>query len=241
MNDYELRKQEKLEMERTAKRKKVVRQTALWFSVIAGIGLVIWGMIYFVSREKPVLTNDSAAIENIIFADDIVKGNKDAKVILIEYSDFQCSACAFYYPIVEKLSEEFGDKLAIVYRHFPLPNHQHAKPMAYATEAAGRQGKFWEMHDMIFDNQKEWAAQSVMKGEKTIEEYAKSLELNIEQFEKDFESKEIKEKVEKHYRGGVKADVTYTPTFFLNGEKIQNPRNYEEFRNIINQAISNNP
>ena len=239
MNNYELHKQEKLAKERITKRKKVIRQITLWFSIVAGIGFVIGGMIYFVSRQGSAPTNGQAVIESTIVSDDIVKGNKDAKTVLIEYSDFQCPACAFYYPVLRRLSEEFGDKLAIVYRHFPLPNHQHAKPMAYAAEAAGFQGKFWEMHDMIFDNQKKWATQS--RARDTVVEYAKLLGLNIEQFKKDFDSKEIKQKVEKHYRDGVKAGINSTPTFFLNGKKISNPRNYDEFRNIITQVINEDP
>jgi protein-disulfide isomerase len=77
---------------------------------------------------------------------------------LIEYSDFQCPACGFYFPLLKKLEEEFGENIAIVYRHFPLSSvHPNAKFAAYAAEAAGKQGKFWEMHDLIFTNQSEWS------------------------------------------------------------------------------------
>ena len=163
------------------RRKKVIRQIASWFSVIAGIGLIVGGMIYLISRQGPSSPGGPVAIEITIASDDWVKGNKDAKVVLIEYSDFQCPACALYYPVLNKFSEEFGDRLAIVYRHFPLPQHQHAKSMAYAAEAAGKQGKFWEMHDMIFDNQRSWTNQRNVKD--TVLGYAKTLGLNIEQFE----------------------------------------------------------
>ena len=237
MNNYESHRQEKLAKEHIARKKRFIYQIALWLSIIVGIGLIVGGMIYFVSRQNPALINSSATIESAFASDDWIKGNKDAKTILIEYSDFQCPACAFYYPLLKKISEEFGDNLAIVYRHFPLPNHQGAKPMAYAAEAAGKQGKFWEMHDMIFDNQSKWVAQSQSKIKDIAVEYAKSLELNIEQFEKDFGSKEIEQKVEGHYRDGIKAGINSTPTFFLNGQMLQSPRNYDELRNIIIQAI----
>lgn len=248
MNTYELHKAEKIARERGARRNKVICQTALWFSLVVGIGLVVGGVIYLVSRQQSAPTTGPTEIESAIFQDDWFKGTKEAKTVLIEYSDFQCPACAFYYPVLNKLLEEFDDRLAIVYRHFPLPNHQHAKPMAYAAEAAGKQGKFWEMHNMIFDNQKKWANQSRVKN--TALEYAKSLGLNLEQFEKDFSAQggsvsggeeKIKQKVERHYREGVKAGINSTPTFFLNGQMLSNPRNYEEFRGVIIQAANVNP
>lgn len=239
-SDYELHKQKKLEEKRLTKKKRVARQTLFWLPIFLGIAATVGGMVYFVSREKPIATNNltATAIENIIAPDDQIKGGQDAKAVLVEYSDFQCPACGFYYPVVKSLSEEFGNNLAIVYRHFPLPQHQHAKLMASAAEAAGKQGKFWEMHDMIFDNQKNWVNLRNVKD--IILGYAESLELNIGQFKEALESKEIQQKVEKHYRDGVRASINSTPTFFLNGKKISNPRNYDEFRNIIFQAIDEN-
>ncbi len=89
---------------------------------------------------------------------DWVRGDKTSKVVVTEYSDFQCPACGAYYPMVEQINKELGDKIAFVYRHFPLVNiHQFAEPMARAAEAAGKQGKFWEMYSLIFTNQSKWA------------------------------------------------------------------------------------
>jgi len=239
LTDYELHKQKKLEEGRLAKRKKIARQALLWFPILSGITIIVWGMIYLVSREKPALTNDSAPIEGAIASialDDQIKGNKDAKAVLVEYSDFQCPACGFYYPILKSLSEEFGDDLAIVYRHFPLPQHKHAKLMAYAAEAAGKQEKFWEMHDLIFDSQKKWTNQR--NAEDTVLGYAELLGFDVERFEKNLELQEILEKVDKNYQDGVRAGINSTPTFFLNGEKISNPGSYDEFRNLIINAIN---
>lgn len=90
---------------------------------------------------------------------DNVKGSREAKAVLIEYSDFQCPACQVYYPVVKQLTEELGNEILVVYRHFPLTTiHPNALPAAKAAEAAGKQGKFWEMHDMLFDKQSEWSA-----------------------------------------------------------------------------------
>jgi protein-disulfide isomerase len=231
-----LRQQEKMKVERQRKIKRLYRHIILWLFVALIVGGGIFGMVKLASREggeTGPLTVDAISPE------DWVKSNKEAKVVLIEYSDLQCPACAFYYPVLKKLLEEFGDKLAIAYRHFPLVSiHPNAKPAAYAAEAAGRQGKFWEMHDLIFDNQNEW------KDKRNVEEifisYAQKLNLNIDQFKTDFNSKEIKEKVDGAYRNAIKLGLNSTPTFFLNGKKITNPRNYEDFKNLILQTINAN-
>ena len=233
----ELRRQEKMKEQQQRKSKRIYRHIALWFLVALVVGGGVFGMIKLASRppqdKGPVITVDA------ITPEDWVKGARDAKVVLIEYSDFQCPACAFYYPLLKKFAEEFGSELAIAYRHFPLPTHQNAKSAAYAAEAAGQQGKFWEMHNLIFDNQNSW------KDKRSVDEifinYAQTLNLNLDQFKTDFASKEIKKKVESAYQNATGLGLNSTPTFFLNGKKISNPRNYEDFRNIIIQAINEAP
>ena len=233
----ELRQEEKIKEQRQRKLKRLYRHIALWLLVALVVGGGIFGMVKLASR--PASETGPAITVNAVNSEDWIKGNRDAKVVLIEYSDFQCPACAFYYPLLEKFSEEFGDKLAIAYRHFPLQNHQNAKSAAYAAEAAGRQEKFWEMHDLIFDNQKDW--KDKQSTDEVFINYAQTLNLNLDQFKMDFASKEIRKKVEGTYQNGISLGLNSTPTFFLNGKKISNPRNYEEFRNVILQAINENP
>jgi protein-disulfide isomerase len=133
---------------------------------------------------------------------------------------------------------EFGDKIAFVYRHFPLPYHQQADLAARTAESAGKQNKFWEMTDLLFTNQTAWADKNDAR-EKFIS-YAQSLGLDLNRFESDLDSAELKKEVENDYLSGA-AIVNSTPTFFLNGKKIQNPRSYEEFRNLIIQTLSQIP
>lgn len=166
---------------------------------------------------------------------DQVKGNAESKVILVEYGDFQCPACGAYYPMLKELSKNFGDKIQFVYRQFPLPSHKNARPAAYASEAAELQGKFWEMHDLIFENQKLWSEKS--DASENFLDYAKTIGLDIEKFQNDLNSNDVKEKAENDYQSGIESGVTYTPSFFLNGEKIQNPKNYDEFRSLIEEAV----
>ena len=216
--------------------KFTIRAMAFWGISALVLGGMVFGMVKIASRNsqdnKQPLSLTSSVIES-----DWIKGNKEAKIVITEYSDFQCPACASYYGVVKQIHKDFGDNLAIVYRHFPLRQiHANAEIAALSAEAAGKQGKFWEMHDMIFENQKKW------EGEKNAGEifikYGEDLGLNIEKFKQDLDSKEVKDKVEADYQSGIKAGVNHTPTFFLNGAEIQNPRSYEEFKNIINEAES---
>lgn len=233
----ELRRQEKEQSWRRTARNRLIKRIALWLLVALVVGGGIFGMVKLASR--PSQDAGPTTIVDSINEQDWVKGSRDANVVLIEYSDFQCPACAFYYSVLKKLSEEFGDKIAIAYRHFPLPNHQNAKPAAYATEAAGKQGKFWEMHNLIFDNQKDW--KDKRNTDEVFINYAQTLNLDVEQFKTGFASKEIIKKVESAYQNGLRLGLNSTPTFFLNGKKIPNPRNYEDFRSVIIQAINENP
>lgn len=228
-----MRKQEKIDGQKQRKRRKLLKRIALWVAVIAGINAFVFGMIKLVDNYSP-----GQLVNGSISDSDWVKGNRNAEVILVEYSDFQCSACANYVPIIEQLVQEFGEELGFIYRHFPLKqNHRNAELAAWAAEAAGKQGKFWEMYSLIFENQNEW---SLGNAEKIFTGYAESLELNIEKFKKDINSKEIKEKVENDYQGGLRSGINSTPTFFLNGTKIRNPRNYGEFQNIISRVLAEN-
>ena len=216
--------------------KFTIRTVAFWGISALVLGGMVFGMVKIASRNSPN-NKQPLSLASAVIESDWIKGNKESKVIITEYSDFQCPACASYYGLVKQLHKDFGDRIAFVYRHCPLRQiHANAEIAALSAEAAGKQGKFWEMHDMIFENQKNW------EGDKNAGEifikYAEEVGLNIEQFKQDLDSKEVKDKVEADYQSGVKAGVNHTPTFFVNGGEIQNPRSYEEFKNIINEAES---
>lgn len=197
--------------------------------VAGGIG----ALSYFGSRPSDTSLEKS---ESIIAANDWVAGNKDANVVLVEYSDFQCPACGAYHPLVKQLVGEMGNDFAFIYRHFPLQQHTHAKLAAYAAEAAGNQGKFWDMHAMIFEHQRDWS--DADNARDTFIGYAESLGIDRSQFEKDMDSDTTKDKVASNYSTGVKLRVAGTPTFFLNGKKMETPRSYEEFKKRIQDEIA---
>uniref|UniRef100_A0A831Z138 DsbA family protein n=1 Tax=candidate division WWE3 bacterium TaxID=2053526 RepID=A0A831Z138_UNCKA len=211
-----------------------MKQLLIWIIVTLGFAGATWGMAKLASSPS----DQPAILASAIADSDWVKGNRNADVVLVEYSDLQCPACAAYAPLVNRIVEEFGDRIAFVYRHFPLPNHKQAELAAQAAEAAGRQEKFWEMLDLIFVNQTDWAGQ-INAREKFIS-YAQLLSLNVNRFETDLDSAELKEEIKEDYSSGI-AIVSYTPTFFLNGRKIQNPQGYEDFRSLILQELGQNP
>lgn len=229
----ELKRQQETEWRQHKEKSNFVKRIALWTLVAVGIGGIVFGIVKSGDNSSDG-SNQPASLADVISQSDWFKGNKESKIVLVEYSDFQCPACGYYYPMVKKLNEELGDKIGFAYRHFPLPQHKNAKIAAYAAEAAGKQGKFWEMHDMIFDNQKKWSEE---KGAKDIFiDYAKALNLNLDQFRGDLDSKAIQEKVESDYQSGVRSKVDSTPSFFLNGEKIQNPQSYDDFKSLVEKS-----
>jgi len=208
----------------------------LWGSVGALIFVSVLGMI-FLGGKSDESSNNISGEPRQVTASDWVRGDITAKVTIIEYSDFQCPACGAYYPVIKRLEEKFDSQIAVVYRHFPLTQiHQNAELAATAAEAAGRQGKFWEMHDLLFENQKIWSANSDAK--EIFISYAKQLQLNEEQFVSDLGAKDLREKISSSYKEGVSLGITGTPTFFLNGKKLPAPRTYEEFEKIISEKLN---
>ncbi len=167
---------------------------------------------------------------------DWVKGKSEAPVTLIEYTDFQCPACAAYYQILHQLSEEMGDKLKIVVRHYPLIQiHKNALPAARAAEAAGRQGKFWEMYDLLYANQGEWSnAENPMLS--IFPAYAGRVGMDIERFRRDMEDTSLDDKINEDRGTGNELKISGTPSFFLNGEKLKNPSSIEEFKKAVERV-----
>lgn len=214
--------------------------------VISTILLLVGGFIF--SSQKSLSSNPngskSVSQENLklleVVPDDYIKGNKDASVTFIEYLDFECEACAFYYPLIKQLADEFKNEVRFVNRYFPLPGHQNGLPSALAVEAAGRQGKYWEMHNILYENQKSWGEKQ-FPDPTIFEGYAKQIGLNMEQFKKDVASPGVKDRVNRDKDSGTKLEVSGTPTFYLNGEKLPNPRSVEELKSFIRAAILKAP
>lgn len=172
--------------------------------------------------------------------DDHIKGNPAARVVLVEYLDFECGVCGTYHPLIKDLLEEFGEEIIVVNRYFPLVGHRNAMNAALAVEAAGRQGKYFEMHDLLFEKQADWIGQQFSNRD-LFDQYALELGLEMEQYKRDLDSPEVRERVQRDLESGQALGVNSTPTFFLNGERIPNPRSLEDFRTLIKAALLTTP
>lgn len=200
------------------------------------IAVVFGGYKFWQWMNTPQVKVSTSEILNVR-SDDWVKGDSSAKVTLIEYADFECPACAQYLDILDRLGEEYNSDLRIVYRHFPLPQHTKAIDTAKAAEAAGFQGKFWEMNSLLYERQDEWIEEGNIK-ERLIE-YANELGLEEGIFIEDYDSDEISKSIKQDEADALTLRVNQTPTFFINGKKVISNNGYGDLKEAIDQAVVN--
>jgi protein-disulfide isomerase len=143
-----------------------------------------------------------------------VRGNASAPVTLEEFGDFQCPPCGLMAGYLRKMEEEYGSRLRVIFHHFPLAVHAHAREAALAAEAAEKQGRFWEMHDLLYKEQGNWAKQDTVSD--LFNSYAGVIGLDVERFKKDLKSPEVAALVDADQKLGASRGVTSTPTLFLN-------------------------
>lgn len=145
---------------------------------------------------------------------DHIKGDSNANLEIVEFGDFQCGHCGAAHPVVEKIIKEFGNQVSFVFRNFPLSEmHKNAREAAKAAEAAAIQGKYWEMHNRIFENQEYLQSNDFIA-------HAEKLGLDIEKFKNDMELTSIAEKIDDDFESGIRSGVNGTPSFFVNGNKF---------------------
>ncbi|WP_432043540.1 DsbA family protein [Streptomyces cadmiisoli] len=162
---------------------------------------------------------------------------RKSELTIVEFLDFECEACGAYHPAVEKLREEYGDRVTFVARYFPMPGHRNGELAARAAEAAARQGKFEAMYNKLFTTQKEWGESQESK-EDVFRGYAEQIGLDMKKFDADLADPETAERVAADQSDGVGLGVQGTPTFFFDGEAIPNPASYEQFKELIDARLS---
>ena len=158
------------------------------------------------------------------------RGMKNAAVTLVAFSDFQCPYCARVAPALDQIEEEYGDKVRIAFKHLPLSIHPKAPAAHAAAQAAHLQGKFWEMHDKIFANQR------LMSEDKYLE-WALELGLDLERFKRDVTSSEVKERIELDQAEASRLGIRGTPGFFINGRYLPGAKPYLEFKRLIDEEL----
>jgi protein-disulfide isomerase len=157
-------------------------------------------------------------------------GPLDAPVVLVEYGDFECPFCARSYPAVKRLRRRLGDGLCFVFRHFPRPEHPHAKHAAEMAEAAGAQGQFWQMHDQLFEHQ------SALDDAHLLE-YATALHLDLERIRKDLREHVYDARIQAQIEGAAHSGVHGTPTFFINNLKHEGSDTFEDLLAAIRERV----
>jgi protein-disulfide isomerase len=168
-----------------------------------------------------------------------LRGRADAPVLLEEYGDFQCPPCGFFHPILKRLEGEYPTQLRVAFRHYPLRGmHKNAAEAARAAEAAALQGKFWQMHDMLFEKQKEWSEAAPARP--VFLNYARTLGLDVQKFTQDIDSTTVSNRVMNDENEGSARGVTGTPTVFLNGREVpyETAIDYNRLRAIIESELA---
>jgi protein-disulfide isomerase len=165
------------------------------------------------------------------------RGNPASRVTVEEFSDFQCPACGGLEPGLRRVMRDYGDRARFVFRNYPLQMHKYAFQAARAAEAAGLQGKFWEMHDMLYDNQKEWS--DSMEPRVQFDSYATRLGLDVQRFKADMERQDLAERVKSDLLRGNSLGVKGTPTVYINGRELVPGRlvTEEDLRREIEAAL----
>lgn len=217
------------------------KRAIVWVSAALVVGVTaigVWQIATAIPKTPLPPKGAPDTLAEPVGPNEWTKGAKDAKVSIVEYSDFQCPACGAYYPIVEKITTEYKDRVSFTYRHFPLAQHKNAERAAYAAEASGKQGKFWEMYSAIFEHQTDWSDVNAQKAEEEFTNYAKTLSLDLDRFKSDMRSTEIRDHVRRDHDVGIRSSVGATPTFYVNGKKIPNPRGYDGFKAIIEAELA---
>jgi protein-disulfide isomerase len=224
-----------------------------WFGLVTGVAIVaiigffIMLIMYFNKDDKKdIYSNDLDSYEEE-FEDELVveeevdikitdadqiKGDDNAPVTIVEYSDYQCPYCANFNSTMNKVADNYGDKVRWVHRHFPLDAiHKYARKAAEASECAGDQGKFWEYSDKLFENQSKI-------NDSLFSKLAKDLNLNVDEFDKCVESGKFEDKVDNDYKGGSKIGVSGTPAIFINNEPVKGGAlPYDKLKTLIDELL----
>lgn len=205
------------------------------FGVILTVIVIAFGAIFFFAKDKASAPNTSG--NSSVQPTSHITGNTDSKVTFVEYADFQCPACATYYPIISQVIEKYKDRVAFQFVNFPLyQTHQNAMASHRVAEAASIQGKFWEMYELLYLNQSQWDRSNTPTT--IFEQYATQLGLDIEKFKQDSASSNVNDIIWADINKATSKGVTATPTFFINDSRITStPRSLEDFSVLIDEAL----
>jgi protein-disulfide isomerase len=203
--------------------------------ILAALVVIFFGVVIYSKNNKDSNSDTSGDSSG---GSSYIQGAGTDGVTLVEFGDFQCPACRSYYPVTKQIKDKYGDRIKFQFRHFPLVQiHQNAMVAHRAAEAAGRQGKFWQMHDLLYERQQSW--ESSKNPTVIMEDYASELGLNVDKFKADFASESVNDTIQADIRAGQAAGANSTPTFVLNGKKLEPlPTDLAGFSQLIDEQIA---
>jgi protein-disulfide isomerase len=211
------------------------------FVIVAAVALAALGsgaMLYRAKRPQLLSIPENKSVSGKSGAESMhIRGNPDAPVTLEEFGDFQCPPCGIFAGFAEELLKEYDSRLRLVFRNFPLGPHEHAREAALAAEAAGLQGRFWEMHDVLYREQAAWS--KAPNARELFESYAGTIGLNLDQFRKDMDGEKARERVDSDHALGDSLGIKLTPTLYINNRPVDpKDKNPEGVRAAINAALA---
>lgn len=206
------------------------------FLLILAVCVIGLGALFWFTKDNSSESSDSSNKQ--VAASEHKFGKGGSGVTFVEYGDFQCPACGGYHQIIESVKNKYKDQITFQFRHFPLSQiHQNAMAAHRAAEAAAKQNKFWEMYSLLYENQESWSSSS--SPSTIFELYASRLSLDVQQYKQDVNSSEINDIINADLTEGKKLDISSTPTFFIDGKKLDEPpKDVEGFSKIIEEAIN---
>jgi protein-disulfide isomerase len=205
-----------------------------FWAILAVIVLIFAGVIIFNGNK-----NNNTSANSSAKATQHVEGLGKSGVTLVEYGDYECPYCEEYYPVVKQVQQEFNTQMTFQFRNFPLVSvHQNAFAGARAAEAAALQGKFWEMHDALYDNTNWQVWSTASDPTQYFDQYAQQLGLNLAKFKQDFSSTAVNDTVNADMAAGNKLGINGTPTFYLDGKQISPQPTLASFESFIKAEIA---
>lgn len=212
------------------------------FSIIAAVFLIatVAGVELYQSKTQPEAPTGKLAFGKPGAEPPHVKGSLKAPVALEEFGDFECLPCSQFWPVLKQAQTEYGDRLSVTFREYPLNKHTHALAAARAAEAAGLQGRFWEMHDALYANRLTWLAASDTRA--ALIDCASKLPLDIERFKQDMDSDKVSMRIADDRDRVISLGLDRTPSVFINGDKLTTrPLTIEVLRAAIDSALGAKP
>lgn len=212
-------------------------------AAVAAGGVIVIGIVVallLMSRDSETTAQKTVppSQDNALVRDDsrIIGEEGSSDVVVVEFMDFECEACGAFYPLVEQLRKDYAGEVTFVARYFPLPGHSNGEPAARAVESAARQGAFEEMYTKMYTTQKQWGEQKESQAP-LFRSYAEEIGLDMQQYDADVDSAEVRDRVQKDITDGESLNVQGTPTFYIDGKLLQ-PESAQDFYDAIDAALS---